>query len=723
MRCVWMVAYSVNISCWESVLRQDGDCQLEHIQGYNDLFKEACKFYIQGACFKGESCPYMHKSFPCKFFHRRGKCLQGEDCKFSHEPLSDLTKRLLDEALKREQELYELAKKAERESLEQPVNTDESKNIDADEPPDILSQPLRPNFYQHVETNAENESSSTQSEEPTENVKEEEKSHSSDAAQPPSSPSTYSNHKEPVCYSVEAVLGPQLSKPFPRFFTSTRSQESAPQPPSESTSVSVYQNLIPYSVEALLKSFKSVETPNPPPAQTLSYTPKANFAESAYSPLISDIQNKVWYSVNEGNKPRDKMFKSLPSLQTHTGLTSKTLPDLILDSEDHKTQVLSMQESLKPVHEVKSESCHSQRFFFSNSKGVIKESVHLSTENKPSVNCKSLFQVAPDKPRTVFPSASSLSSENQMKPNLFALTSDSGASFKPYGFPTGFTKFSSKAAVLTKPCDSADPASHLAVELPPESDPAHCSSNGPQVGRLAGGRKPALRTSFHNLFASPITDSMKPRSDSVTTSTSPKGSIQSPGPNPQSARLKSNHLLTAVNPDKAPTRSFVSLFEAPLNDAPLPGVSTPHYSQTFSASEKTVQTVDDVKEISRKPKFPNISPKPKVENEGNSAECKNPIMNPACGLVPGSVSEWSSSPTPCIVSETTTRADHQMPEMSLRKDVPASSILRNLFLHLSPYHQNEEQQDSAQIGNETKDKMNMGVFEKQQKKGKTKGRR
>ncbi|XP_065819902.1 uncharacterized protein [Labrus bergylta] len=711
---------------------KDGDCQLEHIQGYNDLFKEACKFYIQGACFKGESCPYMHKSFPCKFFHRRGKCLQGEDCKFSHEPLSDLTKRLLDEALKREQELYELAKKAERESLEQPVNTDESKNIDADEPPDILSQPLRPNFYQHVETNAENESSSTQSEkEPTENVKEEEKSHSSDVAQPPSSPSTYSDHKEPVSYSVEAVLGPQLSKPFSRFFTSTRSQESAPQPPSDSTPVSAYQSLIPYSVEAVLKSFKSVETPNPPPAQTLSYTPKANLAESAYSPLISDIQNKkVWYSVNEGNKSQDKVFKSLPSLQTHTGLTSKALPDLILDSEDHKTQVLNMQESPKPVHEVKSESFHSQKFFFSNSKGDVKESVHLSTENKPSVNCKSIFQVAPDKPRTVFPSASSLSSENQMKPNLFALTSDSGASFKPYGFPTGFTKFSSRAAVHTKPVsisvkssESADPASHLAAKRPPASDPARCSSNGPQVGRLAGGCKPALRTSFHNLFASPITDSMKPKSDSVTTSTSPKGSIQSPGPDLKSACLKSNPLLTVVNPDKAPTLSFVSLFEAPLNDAPLPGVSTPNYPKTSSASEKTVQTVDDLKEISRKPKFLKISSKPKIENEGTSAERKNLIMNPACGLVPGSVSEWSSSPTPCITSETTTRADHQMPEMSLGKDVPASSILKTLFLHLSPYHQNEEQQDSVQIGNETKDKMNIEVLEKQQKKRKAKGRR
>lgn len=39
---------------------QADDCQLEHIQVCNDIIKEACKFYIQGFCTKGESCPYMH---------------------------------------------------------------------------------------------------------------------------------------------------------------------------------------------------------------------------------------------------------------------------------------------------------------------------------------------------------------------------------------------------------------------------------------------------------------------------------------------------------------------------------------------------------------------------------------------------------------------------------------------------------------------------------------
>lgn len=43
---------------------QGDDCQLKHVQGYNDLIKISCKFYIQGCCLKGESCPYMHNILP-----------------------------------------------------------------------------------------------------------------------------------------------------------------------------------------------------------------------------------------------------------------------------------------------------------------------------------------------------------------------------------------------------------------------------------------------------------------------------------------------------------------------------------------------------------------------------------------------------------------------------------------------------------------------------------
>ncbi|XP_053183440.1 zinc finger CCCH domain-containing protein 8-like [Scomber japonicus] len=125
---------------WGRCIKGD-ECQLEHINCYNNLIKEACKFYIQGYCTKGESCPYMHKTFPCKYFHGKGKCSHGADCKFSHEPLDDVTKQLLDEVIKKE--LYEVAKKAEEESSAQSVKTAEPEMTEANETPDILIQPLR----------------------------------------------------------------------------------------------------------------------------------------------------------------------------------------------------------------------------------------------------------------------------------------------------------------------------------------------------------------------------------------------------------------------------------------------------------------------------------------------------------------------------------------------------------------------------------------------------
>ncbi|XP_055013730.1 zinc finger CCCH domain-containing protein 8-like isoform X3 [Boleophthalmus pectinirostris] len=57
------------------------ECQFEHIEVYNGLIKEACKFYIQGCCLKGKMCPYLHETFPCKFFHTKGYC-RRDPCTF-----------------------------------------------------------------------------------------------------------------------------------------------------------------------------------------------------------------------------------------------------------------------------------------------------------------------------------------------------------------------------------------------------------------------------------------------------------------------------------------------------------------------------------------------------------------------------------------------------------------------------------------------------------------
>ncbi|TNN44245.1 Zinc finger CCCH domain-containing protein 6 [Liparis tanakae] len=235
---------------------QEADCQLEHVEGHNDLLKEVCKFYVQGFCSKGASCPYMHH-----ILDTPRRCHHGVDCKFSHRPLDDVTKPLLQETLKRDEDFYELTKqKAEPEPPAPPENADESEVTEASVTPEILLQPLRPNFYN---SGGAEEAESRQSEEPPADPP----PPAAAAAQPVRSP----DPEEPVCYSVAAVLGPQLFKPFPSFFTTPLSQES-------SSSVSSNPSQAPYSVDAVLRSCKSVETSTfrHAPAHAMSYTPRAD---------------------------------------------------------------------------------------------------------------------------------------------------------------------------------------------------------------------------------------------------------------------------------------------------------------------------------------------------------------------------------------------------------------------------------------------------------------
>lgn len=79
-------------------------CKFDHENVVPEKKKELCKFYVQGYCTKGDNCIYMHSEYPCKFFHTGVKCYQGDNCKFSHEPLTDVTKELLDKILNTDDE-------------------------------------------------------------------------------------------------------------------------------------------------------------------------------------------------------------------------------------------------------------------------------------------------------------------------------------------------------------------------------------------------------------------------------------------------------------------------------------------------------------------------------------------------------------------------------------------------------------------------------------------
>ncbi|XP_068444613.1 uncharacterized protein [Clinocottus analis] len=718
---------------------KEKDCQLEHVKGHNDLVKGVCKFYVQGLCSKGESCPYMHKSFPCKFFHGKGKCFQGADCKFSHDPLDDVTNQLLLEVLKRDDDLLALSKKAEPEPSEQPENTNESEITESSRSFDTLLQPLRPNFYNSGVTNAEEETALCQTEERVNVVEEAVPPHASDAAQP----SSNLKHEEPVCYSVAAVLGSQLFKPFPRFFTTPESQESG-------SSVSATQSEVPYSVDAVLRSCKSVGNSTFRPL--VSYTTRTDFEEITVPKLNSKTQDeKVLHLVNtrnEVNNSQEKVFKSLSSLKVDTSLLSKNCPSLTLASWDNKTQGGKMPESMN-TYEVKLELPHSP--VTGGEKSVLSKGAMKPLDIKCLDTCKSdgvLPFVRINSKSSFSRQASTSKHPPQLRPHFSVLTSDSNAPKKPFTPPSVFTDFKGGAAVPVEPVtssfktsDSANSGSCLFVEKQPTQihmqsvlnhdtqQPhttkitAECSSKTAQD--LAVRCKKTLKRPFRNLFASPITDTLQPIDNSVPSSSCAQGFIQSSCPAPQPAGCRSNHFKRAVEPVEDPVRPFLNLFAAPLSTAPLQSIqSQPDFSRTSSYSQQSNQAVDNASHLSNsKPSTSGLgnplenqvntvnkiycaarssysSPHPKIEHEdGSTGHIKQPTkqpLNPVCSL--DSLSETSISPTACDKSPSTTHAHQQLPDIAADKEADTTnSVLKTLFLCLSPYQQDGEQQDSIQI--------------------------
>ncbi|XP_042559890.1 zinc finger CCCH domain-containing protein 6-like isoform X2 [Clupea harengus] len=119
---------------WERCLKGD-ECQFEHSRDLGSFkLNEVCKFYVQGFCLKGDHCLYMHRTFPCKFFHTGNTCYHDNNCKFSHDPLTDLTKRLLDKYLEEQ--------KVDTGTLES-----ETQELEPEPAVDFLTNPVKLSFY------------------------------------------------------------------------------------------------------------------------------------------------------------------------------------------------------------------------------------------------------------------------------------------------------------------------------------------------------------------------------------------------------------------------------------------------------------------------------------------------------------------------------------------------------------------------------------------------
>ncbi len=97
---------------------------------------ELCKFYLFERCAKKEKCLYLHKGFPCKYYHTGMRCLDSaESCKFSHEPLTDEIRNILLKHLESApKEILGDFPRMSREHAVQVVAKTEAKNMGWPEP-------------------------------------------------------------------------------------------------------------------------------------------------------------------------------------------------------------------------------------------------------------------------------------------------------------------------------------------------------------------------------------------------------------------------------------------------------------------------------------------------------------------------------------------------------------------------------------------------------------
>lgn len=507
---------------------------------------------------------------------------------------------------------------------------------------------FRPSFYNSADQKTQKEALLSQTEEVSDVTEE--------AAQSHNSPSNNRNHEEPVCYSVEAVLGPKMFKPFSGFFTTPGCQDSSPVlvTQTDCTLGSTNQIEVPYSVDAVLRSRKSPDSsgfgysataPPAPTAQTASYTPNTQQLSS------ENYKDKVLYLENtkdEPNKLQEKTFKSLTSQQGHSGPISNTSPDHDLRKRNRRL----------PTDITCSGDCKSE--------GVLKPSGKA---------LHSLFSVPPSQTSTSkYPT--------HLKPHLSGLTSDSKASINSFCPSSGFIEFKRRDGVFAEPVASSiktsDSAHHfLAKQLTEVHQNSRKSQSGLRLGAeqhysskttaelssktthhgdLTIGCSKTPKRPFHSLFASPITDTLKPTPDSAR----PQGFIQSSCSTPQSADCRSKDILvkTADRPNKLNSASsFLSLFASPLSErtAALPDtLSQPDYSRTSSTSQESVDAAShlseskqraskletplprlvrtDDEEISHASRSPNFSPSPKMVNDDWSSEHVNPATKQQVNL-------------------------------------------------------------------------------------------
>lgn len=466
---------------------------------------------------------------------------------------------------------------------------------------------FRPSFYNSGEINAEQETLSCQSEQLSAVIETAASPQASDSGSFHSPLSTDHTHKEPVCYSVEAVLGPQLFKSFPSFFTNPGNQEPAPPSVAHTTdciSGSATHSEDPLQSNFAVRSYKSTfgHIATPPTAHNLSSALKSDYEELA-DPLVRR---------NEVDKPQDKMLHSKSSFQVHTDQSPKSHPNLTLASEDHKKPGGEMPASLKFSHEVKLHpaAMGAETSVLPKRKG----GTHLLVNSK----CEGSLPFSPTGGKNL---ALTPKHPSHAKSHLSGRSSNSETSVKPLCPLAGLSE--SRAAV---PADSVTSSAKTSDSGKSESRTTTESSN-----KMTGGGGGKIQESqFDRHFGSPITDAIKPTQDFIKSSC----------PAPQSAHHRSKE---DVKTDKA--SAFRSLFSAVLSIAPH-HCAPPQPDRSAQSPDATCSSVSEQKagtletQTSCRPISPKFSQSPKHKNKDALSDPVNQHSKQVNPVVP-------SSPSPC----------------------------------------------------------------------------
>lgn len=320
---------------------------------------------------------------------------------------------------------------------------------------------------------------------------------------------------EPVCYSVEAVLGPLLFKPSTHLFSFPGGKEFVPLS-SSSTSNPTNETQAPYSVDAVLNSLKSVEGFNSghmmraPDTKTVSFTPIKS-AEDSRPPKCSQVP-RLAKGKNESQE------NSLTSLMLSKDLNSKNWTKPSRAFRDHKQQQgdgwMCSTSAQSSTYKVKLDNVSND---MESSSGVTCEGITVAEQAKQS-SVSSKFSV---------PTVDSHSSSNCFSSEFDLKTtnvSQSGAS-----------------------CDSS---------------PTRCSDLAPEC------EKTPTRL-FHSLFKAPLKANLLPAADSVSSS-SPNNSAVSSCPASKMTRCQSEHLQSCKRDKAVAAGSSRSLSASPADAAPVP---------------------------------------------------------------------------------------------------------------------------------------------------------